>query len=68
MEMAVVAGPIYAMSFFWFAWTSFPSVSFWAPMVSGGQSSMVCGAFSRFTAFSRRFYGFWNQLDLRKYI
>lgn len=67
MEMAVIAGPIYAISFFWFAWTSSPSISFWAPMISGGQSPVVWGAISRLTIFFRRFYGLWNQLDLRKY-
>lgn len=36
LEMAMVAGPIFAGSFFWFAWTSFPSVSFWAPLISVG--------------------------------
>lgn len=60
MEMAVIAGPVYAMSFFWFAWTSFPSVSFWAPMIAGGQSSVVCISFSGLTIFFCRFYGLWN--------
>ncbi len=30
------AAPIFALSFFWFGWTSYPSVSFWAPMMAGG--------------------------------
>ncbi|KAI6119007.1 MFS general substrate transporter [Pisolithus croceorrhizus] len=35
LEMAMVAGPFFAIAFFWFAWTSFPSVSIWAPLASG---------------------------------
>jgi len=35
LEVAVVAGPSFAISFFWLAWTSDPSISFWAPMMSG---------------------------------
>lgn len=34
LEMAMVAGPIFASAFFWFAWTSFPSISLWAPLIS----------------------------------
>ncbi|KAE9408218.1 MFS general substrate transporter [Gymnopus androsaceus JB14] len=36
LEMILIAAPLYAASFFWFAWTSYPSVSFWAPMMAGG--------------------------------
>ncbi|KAE9393585.1 MFS general substrate transporter [Gymnopus androsaceus JB14] len=36
MEIIAIAGPIYAASFFWFAWTSSPSISFWAPLMAGG--------------------------------
>ncbi|KAI6115551.1 MFS general substrate transporter [Pisolithus croceorrhizus] len=35
LEMAMVAGPFFAVSFFWFAWTSYPSISIWAPLTSG---------------------------------
>ncbi|KAJ7487470.1 MFS general substrate transporter [Mycena galericulata] len=35
LEMALFAAPIYAVAFFWFGWTSFPSVSLWAPLMSG---------------------------------
>ncbi|TFK77215.1 MFS general substrate transporter [Pluteus cervinus] len=35
LTLALIAGPIYSVSFFWFGWTSFPSVSFWAPMMAG---------------------------------
>lgn len=36
LEQAMYAGPIFALSFFWFGWTSYPSVSFWSPLVAGG--------------------------------
>ncbi|TFK56979.1 MFS general substrate transporter [Heliocybe sulcata] len=35
LEMAMIAGPIFALSFFWFGWTSYPSISYWAPLMSG---------------------------------
>ncbi|KAF7306810.1 hypothetical protein MIND_00472700 [Mycena indigotica] len=35
LEMTLLASPLYAISFFWFAWTSFPSISLWAPLMSG---------------------------------
>ncbi|KAG1749872.1 major facilitator superfamily domain-containing protein [Suillus paluster] len=35
LRIAMVAAPSFAISFFWFAWTSFPSISIWAPMTSG---------------------------------
>lgn len=35
LEAAMVAGPCFAVAFFWFGWTSFPSVSIWAPLTSG---------------------------------
>ncbi|PPQ62974.1 hypothetical protein CVT24_006080 [Panaeolus cyanescens] len=35
LEMVFYAGPLFAASFFWFAWTSLPHLSFWAPMLSG---------------------------------
>jgi hypothetical protein len=31
----MLSAPFFAISFFWFAWTSFPSISLWAPMMSG---------------------------------
>ncbi|KAJ3734719.1 MFS general substrate transporter [Lentinula guzmanii] len=46
MEMALIAAPIYAASFFWFAWTSSPSISFWAPLVAGGAMGFgICWIF-----------------------
>jgi hypothetical protein len=35
LECALVAGPAFAISIFWFGWTSYPSVSYWAPMAAG---------------------------------
>ncbi|KIM75357.1 hypothetical protein PILCRDRAFT_827257 [Piloderma croceum F 1598] len=35
LELAIIASPFFAISFFWFAWTSFPTISFAAPMMSG---------------------------------
>ncbi|KAF8836695.1 hypothetical protein BDN67DRAFT_280157 [Paxillus ammoniavirescens] len=35
LRAAMVAGPLFSASFFWFAWTSYPNVSLWAPMMSG---------------------------------
>ena len=36
LEQAMWAAPIFAISFFWFGWTSYPSVNYWAPMTAGG--------------------------------
>jgi hypothetical protein len=33
--MAKWGGPILAISMFWFGWTSYPSISLWAPVVAG---------------------------------
>ena len=35
LEVCMVAAPVFAISFFWFGWTSYPTVSFWAPMMAG---------------------------------
>lgn len=35
LKVALISGPLFAASFFWFGWTSFPSISFWAPLMSG---------------------------------
>ena len=36
LPMAVVGGLLFSVGFFWFGWTSFPSISYWAPMLAGG--------------------------------
>lgn len=36
LPMGVLGGTLFMLSFFWFGWTSYPSVSFWAPMLAGG--------------------------------
>lgn len=35
LEIAMISGPIFAISFFWFAWSSPPHISYWAPLMSG---------------------------------
>ncbi|KIK50280.1 hypothetical protein GYMLUDRAFT_51297 [Collybiopsis luxurians FD-317 M1] len=46
IEMALIAAPLFTISFFWFAWTSFPSVSFWAPLMAGGLMGFaICWIF-----------------------
>lgn len=35
LRVAMLSAPFFAISFFWFAWTSFPSLPIWAPMMSG---------------------------------
>ncbi|KZT54325.1 MFS general substrate transporter [Calocera cornea HHB12733] len=34
LEMAFFGGPLFALAFFWFGWTSFPSISYWAPLMA----------------------------------
>ncbi|KAH7317498.1 MFS general substrate transporter [Rhizoctonia solani] len=38
LDMALLAAPLYAVSFFWFGWTSYPSISYFAPAFSGALS------------------------------
>ncbi|TBU61135.1 MFS general substrate transporter [Dichomitus squalens] len=33
--VAVWAAPLFAITFLWFGWTSFPTINFWVPMMSG---------------------------------
>ncbi|CAL1695318.1 unnamed protein product [Somion occarium] len=35
LDICMYAGPGFALTFFWFGWTSYPEVSLWAPMMSG---------------------------------
>ncbi|KAM5533539.1 hypothetical protein V8D89_012755 [Ganoderma adspersum] len=35
LGMAVWSAPFFAITFFWFGWTSFPNVNYWAPLMSG---------------------------------
>ncbi|KAF7792538.1 hypothetical protein EIP86_003579 [Pleurotus ostreatoroseus] len=35
LHQAMFAAPIFAVSFFWFGWTSYPSVNYWAPLLAG---------------------------------
>jgi MFS family permease len=36
LEQALWAAPLFAVSFFWFGWTSYPSLSYWGPATAGG--------------------------------
>ncbi|KAF8329530.1 major facilitator superfamily domain-containing protein [Cantharellus anzutake] len=36
LPMAVVGGVLFTVGFFWFGWTSYPSFSYWSPMLAGG--------------------------------
>ncbi|KAA1468797.1 MFS general substrate transporter [Dentipellis sp. KUC8613] len=36
LEMTMLGAPLFAISFFWFGWTSYPSISYWSPMLAGG--------------------------------
>ncbi|GJJ08841.1 hypothetical protein Clacol_003060 [Clathrus columnatus] len=35
LKSAIYSGPLYVISFFWFGWTSYPFISYWASMSSG---------------------------------
>ncbi|EPS94252.1 hypothetical protein FOMPIDRAFT_130374 [Fomitopsis schrenkii] len=35
LESAKWGAPLFAASFFWFGWTSYPGVSYWVPLMSG---------------------------------
>ncbi|CCO32469.1 putative MFS-type transporter C409,08 [Rhizoctonia solani AG-1 IB] len=41
LDMALLAGPLYAASFFWFGWTSYPSRSYFVPAFSGALSGFT---------------------------
>ncbi|KAG8682468.1 hypothetical protein FRC09_016756, partial [Ceratobasidium sp. 395] len=41
LDMALLAAPLYAVSFFWFGWTSYPNIHFLAPAFSGGLSGFA---------------------------
>ncbi|KAI0320373.1 major facilitator superfamily domain-containing protein [Amylostereum chailletii] len=36
LEPCLLAAPLFAVAFFWFGWTSFPSISYWSPLLAGG--------------------------------
>lgn len=35
LNLAMSGAPLFAITFFWFGWTSFSSISYWAPMLAG---------------------------------
>ncbi|KAH9982597.1 major facilitator superfamily domain-containing protein [Lactifluus volemus] len=36
LEVTLLGAPLFAISFFWFGWTSYPSISLWSPLLAGG--------------------------------
>ncbi|KAI0004215.1 MFS general substrate transporter [Russula compacta] len=36
LEVTLLGAPLFALSFFWFGWTSYPSISLWSPLMAGG--------------------------------
>jgi multidrug resistance protein len=36
LEATLLGAPLFAISFFWFGWTSYPSISLWSPLMAGG--------------------------------
>ena len=36
LEVTLLAAPLFAIAFFWFGWTSYPSISLWSPLLAGG--------------------------------
>jgi hypothetical protein len=36
LPMAALGGVTFVIGFFWFGWTSYPSISYWSPMLAGG--------------------------------
>ncbi|KAI9512855.1 MFS general substrate transporter [Russula earlei] len=36
LEATLLGAPCFAISFFWFGWTSYPSISLWSPLLAGG--------------------------------
>jgi hypothetical protein len=38
----ILGGAALVVGFFWFGWTSYPSISFWCPMVAGSMFGLCC--------------------------
>jgi hypothetical protein len=36
LEATLLGAPLFAISFFWFGWTSYPSIPLWSPLMAGG--------------------------------
>lgn len=36
LEVTLLGAPLFAVSFFWFGWTSYSSISYWSPLLAGG--------------------------------
>ncbi|KAK7449165.1 hypothetical protein VKT23_013315 [Stygiomarasmius scandens] len=41
LEVALIGTPLFSISFFWFAWTSFPFISFVSPLIAGGVMGLA---------------------------
>ncbi|TFY72914.1 hypothetical protein EVG20_g105 [Dentipellis fragilis] len=52
LEMTMLGAPLFAISFFWFGWTSYPSISFWSPMLAGGMMGLGIFCIFRFAQLS----------------
>ncbi|CDZ96474.1 mfs general substrate transporter [Phaffia rhodozyma] len=37
LEMALIGSWMFVIALFWFGWTSFPSISYWSPLLAGGM-------------------------------
>lgn len=35
LYIVMIAAPVLVVAFFWFGWTSYPSISYWSPMMAG---------------------------------
>ncbi|TIC40705.1 MFS general substrate transporter [Wallemia mellicola] len=40
LEQGALGGILFSIGFFWFGWTSYPSISFWSPLIAGGLIGM----------------------------
>lgn len=59
--VVIVAAPSIVIALFWFAWTTYPSISYWSPMLAGallgfGLLFVFLGLFN--VSRRRRFHGF----------
>ncbi|KAG1841538.1 MFS general substrate transporter [Suillus subalutaceus] len=53
LNLAMSGAPLFAITFFWFGWTSYPSISYWAPMMAGALMGL-----SSIWIFVRTFFHF----------
>jgi len=41
LEATLLGAPLFAISFFWFGWTSYSSISLWSPLMAGGLMGLA---------------------------